>query len=133
MKTLLVGFLLCGSLAAQQKPRVFVDTADPANSSAVTVSSYFGPAHSEQVRNLNKACPAIAITEDVSAADFVLRWESKTWQQTSWSGHQQEFTLYSPAKDVLATGATHHIGNAAKDICKLITAQLPASRPRASR
>lgn len=123
MKTLLVGFLLCGMAWARGKPRIFVATADPSSSSAVTVSSYFGPSHGEQVRTLGQACSGIVITEDASKADFVLRWESKTWQQTSWKGHQQEFTLYSREKDVLATGATHNIKNAAKDICKLIEKQ----------
>jgi hypothetical protein len=104
-----------------QKSRVFVETADPASSSAVTVSTYYASSHSEQIRLLSQACPVIAITEDTAAADFIVRWESKTWQQTSWTGHQQEFTLLNPAKEVLGTGAAHHVKNAAKDICKLIT------------
>jgi hypothetical protein len=49
-----------------------------------------------------------------------LSWDSKTWQQTSWGGHENEFTLYNAEKDVLGTGAAHHMKNAAKDICKLI-------------
>jgi hypothetical protein len=132
MKRLLLMFLLCG-YAMAQKPRVFVETADPASSSATTVSTYYASSHSEQIRLLSQACPVIAITEDVAGADFIVRWESKTWQQTSWTGHQQEFTLLNPAKEVLGTGAAHHVKNAAKDICKLITeARRPApqSSPR---
>ena len=122
MKSLLVGFLLCGIAAGQSKPRVFVETADPASSSATTVSTYFGPSHSEQIRTLAKACPAVVITDDRASADFIVRWESKTWQQTSWSGHQQEFTLYNMNRDVLGTGSAHQLKNAAKDICKLWSA-----------
>ncbi|MGA6982781.1 MAG: hypothetical protein WCC95_03375 [Candidatus Sulfotelmatobacter sp.] len=120
MKQLLLMFLLCGCAMAQ-KQRVFVETADPASSSAATVSTYYASSHGEQIRLLSQACPAIAITEDATGADFIVRWESKTWQQTSWAGHQQEFTLLNPSKEVLGTGAAHQVKNAAKDVCKLIT------------
>jgi hypothetical protein len=132
MKQLLLMFILCGCAMAQ-KPRVFVETADPASSSATTVSSYYASSHGEQIRLLSQTCPAMAITEDATGADFIVRWESKTWQQTSWAGHQQEFTLLNPAKEVLGTGAAHHAKNAAKDICKLITEARrpsPQSSPR---
>ncbi len=132
MKTLMVGLLLCGIAVAQGKPRVFVETADPASSSATTVSTYFGPSHSEQVRVLSRSCPAIVITEDQAGVKFIVRWESKTWQQTSWSGHQQEFTLYSPNRDVLGSGATHNIANAGKDICKLIASKAGEPSPASS-
>ena len=132
MKTLLVGLLLCGIAVAQGKPRVFVETADPASSSAITVSTYFGPSHSEQVRVLSRSCPAIVITEDRAGVKFIVRWESKTWQQTSWSGHQQEFTLYNSNRDVLGSGATHNITNAGKDICKLIASKAGEPSPTSS-
>lgn len=73
----------------------------------------------------------IAITEDAAAADFIVRRESKTWQQTSWTGHQQEFTLLNRTKEVLGTGAAHHVKNAAKDICNLIT-KAKQSSPQSS-
>jgi hypothetical protein len=95
----------------------------------VTVNGYLAPSHGEQTRLLSQACPAISITEDVAKADFVLRWESKTWGQTSWHGHQQEYTLFNPDKDVLATGASHQIRTAAKDICKLIESKATAEHP----
>ena len=125
-------FAFCGYVMAQ-KPKVFIQTADPASSSATTVSTYYASSHSEQIRLLNQACPAIAITEDATAANFVVRWESKTWQQTSWTGHQQEFTLFNPAKEVLGTGAAHHAKNAAKDICNLISKTRRPSPPSSLR
>lgn len=132
-KCLLVVFLLCGTALAQSKPRVFIETADPASSSATTVSTYYASSHSEQIRLLSQTCPAVAITEDAKGANFILRWESKTWQQTSWAGHQQEFTLLNSTKDVLETGAAHQAKSAAKDICKLIIrATASASPPAAS-
>lgn len=134
MRAALVGLLLCGMAMGQSKMRLFVDTADPAQPSTVNVTTYLAPSHGEQIRMLHQFCPDIQVTEDLSKADLVLRWESKTWQQTSWKGHQQEYTLYSPVKDVLGSGASHHIKNAAKDICKLIAATaLPASPQHASR
>ena len=132
MKHLLLMFALC-ACAMAQKPKVFINTADPASSSAATISTYYASSHSEQIRLLSQACLGIAITEDAAAADFIVRWESKTWQQTSWTGHQQEFTLTNPAKEVLGTGAAHHAKNAAKDICKLITQARRPSAPSSAR
>jgi len=132
MKSLLIGFLLCGVAIAQSKStRIFLDTADPSQPSTVTIG-YLAPSHGEQIRMLNQYCPNIQITDDPQKAELILRWESKTWQQTSWSGHQQEFTLYSLDKDVLGSGAAHHIKNAAKDICKLIQSKATAPPSQAA-
>ena len=130
VRSILLLTLLCGAALGQTKQsRIYIDTADPAQSSTVTIGSYLPPSHGEQVRTLQFACPALVITEDPAKADFILRWESKTWQQTSWKGYQQEYTLYNPAKEVLGSGASHHIKNAAKDICKLIAAKTSSSSP----
>src|SRR5947209_7442807 len=67
MKTSLVGFLLCGIALAQTKTvRVFLDTADPGGASNVSINDHLAPSHGEQIRNLNKFCPALQITDDAS-------------------------------------------------------------------
>ena len=119
MKSLLVGFLLCGVAMAQEKPRVYLQTVEP---STIAVNAYAAPSHNEQIRVLSQACPSLVITDTETDASLTLRWESKTWQQTSWHGFQQEYSLLR-GTDVIGSGASHHIKNAAKDICKLIEAK----------
>lgn len=129
MKSLLIGLLLCGTALAQAKPRVYLtDHESWQQSSTLVAGTYTGATKTEQVKTLTQNCPAIAITGDPAKADFFLSWDSKTWQQTSWGGHENEFTLYNAQKDVLGTGSSHHMKNAARDICKLLTAQ-PSSQP----
>jgi hypothetical protein len=75
----------------------------------------------EQIKSLNQACPALTITADKQSADFIIVWDTKTWAETSWSGHQNEYVVYNKKGDVIYTGAAHKISNAAKDICKSVT------------
>ena len=84
------------------------------------MTSRSGATKTEQIKTLANACPTVTITGDPAKADFFLSWDSKTFQQTSWHGHENEFTLYSADKDVLGTGAAHYMKNAAKDIRDLI-------------
>jgi hypothetical protein len=115
---LLVGVALAGE---KQTTRVYLtDHESWQQSSTLVATTYTGATKTEQVKTLSKACPAITITGDPAKADLFLSWDSKTWQQTSWGGHENEFTLYNAEKDLLGTGAAHHMKNAAKDICKLI-------------
>jgi hypothetical protein len=119
---LLVALLLTPCLFAEGKPvHVFLtDHESWQQSSTVVQGSYSGATHTEQVKTLLKYCPSITITGDPGNADFTVAWDSKTWQQTSWGGHENEFTVYNQAKDVVGAGAAHHMKNAASDICKLL-------------
>jgi predicted secreted Zn-dependent protease len=124
MKHFLVVLLLTGlALGQQTKPiRVFVsDHESWQQASTIVAGTYSGATHAEQVKTLAKGCPAITITDDQARANFFVAWDSKTWQQTSWGGHENEFTVYNSAKDMIGSGAAHHMKNAAKDICKLLT------------
>lgn len=128
MKTLLLILAFCTVAVAEEKKPVRVYLTDHESwqqTSSLVQTSYSGATKTEQVKTLTKACPAITITGDPAKADFFLSWDSKTWQQTSWGGHENEFTLYNAEKDVLGTGSAHHMKNAAKDICKLITSPSP--------
>lgn len=123
MKKLTIAVLLiaASSVQAADKPRVYVtDHASWQQNSTLVQGTYSGATRSEQVKSLAKACPEITITDDPARANFTVAWDSKTWQQTSWGGHENEFTVYNSAKDMVGSGDAHHIKNAAKDICKLL-------------
>ncbi len=111
-------------------PRVFVVDKDSwqesggftAANSTASGSYHSGVRHisTEQIKSLNQACPSVTITADQKSSDFIVVWDTKTWAETSWSGHQNEYVVYSQKGDVIYTGAAHKISNAAKDICKAI-------------
>ena len=76
--------------------------------------------NTEQVKSLNKACPEVGITNNPARADLFVVWDVKTFAQTSWTGHQNEFTIYDKAGDLVGSGDAHTISGAAKSICKLL-------------
>lgn len=120
---ILVAILLVGSALGQsaKKVRVFVGSHESwQQASTIVASSYSGATHTEQIKTLAKECSAVTITDDSARADFFVSWDSKTWQQTSWGGHENEFSVYSAAKDLVGSGNAHHMKNAARDICKLL-------------
>lgn len=135
MKTLFTVLVLAGTILAQEKKPIRVYLTDHESwqqGSTLVNGSYSGATKTEQVKTLNKACPAITLTGDPAKADLFLSWDSKTWQQTSWGGHENEYTLYNADKDVLGTGDAHHMKNAARDICKLIAKAAPPESASAS-
>jgi hypothetical protein len=103
MKVLLV--LLLASLA---QPKVYI------------ADKHRHPGSPQQVAALSKSCPAITIVGTANNVDFAVVWDSKTWEQTSWGGHQQEWFIYNSAGEVVASGVAHKMSNASKDICKAI-------------
>jgi hypothetical protein len=76
--------------------------------------------NTEQITNLAKVCTDITVTNDSSKADFFIVWDTKTWAQTSWTGHQNEFAIYNRTGDLVGAGESHAISGAAKDICKIL-------------
>jgi hypothetical protein len=116
-------------------PRLFVVDRDSfqasggfvgiaSNGSATTTGHYhegIQRMNTEQVKSLNHACPDAVITSNPENADFVVLWDTKTWQQTSWSGHQNEFNVYNRTGELAGSGATHQISNAASEICSIVT------------
>jgi hypothetical protein len=133
----LAALTLATAIVAQQKPtiRVFVIDLDSWTESGTSVvtkdvatSSYHAGVqqmHTEQVKTLNKSCPIVTITVDKAKADLVVVWDTKTWQQTSWSGHQNEYTVYNSKGDLVGSGAAHRMTNAAKEICGILTDPTP--------
>lgn len=139
-ETLLLVVLACAlsALAQQSTVRVYVADRDEWESSSVAYThaevnrdsgslnsgarsqSGIRRVNTEQVKNLNKACPSVTITGDPSKADYFIVWDVKTWQQTSWAGHQNEYTVYQKDGDLLGSGDAHTISGAAKGICKAL-------------
>ena len=129
---ILIGLALCGSAAiqAQTSKRVYVVDHDSWEaSSAAILNSGNGVAtaqagirrvNTEQVNNLAKACPSIVVTSDSAKADLFVVWDTKTWQQTSWTGHQNEFAVYNRGGDLVGSGDSHTISGAAKAACKIL-------------
>jgi hypothetical protein len=126
------------SKSQKTPPRVFVIDRDSwtesgtsvATKDVATTSYHAGiqQIHTEQVKTLNKSCPAVTITVDKANADLVVVWDTKTWQQTSWSGHQNEYTVYNSKGDLVGSGAAHKMTNAAKEICGILTGPTPAPK-----
>lgn len=132
-KGLVVALLLCSSCFAADltQTRVFISDRDGWEASGGFVANQDSAAGSmkagirrqntEQVKTFNHECPTVTITSSPDKADFVVIWDTKTWGQTSWSGHQNEFTVYSKTGDLVKSGAAHKQTNAARDICKAVT------------
>lgn len=124
MKYLAILLLLVTLSFAREKPRVFLSNQQSwiEASNLVAPAATYAPDRTEQIGNLAHYCPGAVITEDRAKADLFLVWESKSYQQTRWGGHEHEWALYNADKEVIATGAEYHMKNAAKDICKAVTA-----------
>lgn len=120
--------VLPASCLAQNRPRVSIvdrdewqQTGTLVGSNGTVVAHEEGRVvhdHTELTKSLNKACPALTITLDEKSADYVIVWDHKTWQQTSWAGHQNEVAIYNRNKDLMASFAAHKMDAAARDICK---------------
>lgn len=123
----LFAFLLLLSIFAvgAEKPRVFVADRDSfeASGSAVAVKAGVRRFNSEQIGALSKSCPAIAVTNVREKANFLVMWDTTSWEQTSWSGYQNQFSIYAKNGDLIQTGKAHRVSAAAKDICKILLNQ----------
>lgn len=76
--------------------------------------------NTELVKTFNQSCPAVTVTADKRAADYVVIWDHTDWQHTKWGGSQNQFTVYRGNGDLIGSGAAHKMPNAAKDICGII-------------
>lgn len=76
--------------------------------------------NTEQIKNLNQKCPDARITGSPRKANYIVVWDTKTWQQTSWTGNQNEFVIYDRRGDVVGSGDAHRMTSAAKEICQTV-------------
>src|SRR5271169_1955323 len=116
--------------SAQEKPRVYLVDRDEWKLSggfAATETSAAGTIHAgvrrdytEILKTFAQACPQVTFTDDRAKADYAVVLDHKTWNETSWTGHQNEFVIFNRAEDLIYSGATHNLKNAAKDSCKAV-------------
>lgn len=104
----------------------FVATAnrDGSGSAVGSVEAGTHRMGAEQVKTLTRQRPSILVTNALSKASFVVVWDIKASEQTKWGEHENEFVVYDRAGDLVGSGGTHRLSNAAKDICKVISSAL---------
>ena len=76
--------------------------------------------YTEILKTFAQACPQVTFTDDRAKADYAVVLDHKTWSETSWTGHQNEFVIFNRAEDLIYSGATDRIKTAAKDSCKAV-------------
>jgi hypothetical protein len=117
-------------LVAQDKPRLYLTDRDSwkesgwvaaANGNAAGgISGRVVREHTENVRTFNKACTGVTVTENKEKADFALVWDRTNWNETAWSGYQNNMAIYNRDGDLVWSGASHKMTTGAKDACKAV-------------
>jgi len=132
MKPLLSVLLLLplAPLAAQEKPRVYLTDRDSWKEAGCVVASNGNATgrmsgrvvreHTENVRTFNNACPSVTVTERKEKADFALIWDCTNWNETAWTGNQNNMAVYNRDGDLIWSGASHKMTTGAKDACKAV-------------
>jgi hypothetical protein len=115
---------------AQERPRVYLVDRDEWKLSggfAATETSSVGSIHAgvrrdytEILKTFAQACPQVTFTDDRTKADYAIVLDHKTWMETSWTGHENEFVIFNRAGDLSYSGATDKMKKAAKDSCKAV-------------
>lgn len=124
----LVSLLLGLPAAAQEKPRVYVVDRDEwelsggFNGDVGSIHAGMRRDYTEILKTFVQECSQVTFTSDRAKADFAVVLDHKTWKETSWTGHQNEFVIFNRPGDVIYSGATHTMKNAAKDSCKAVLA-----------
>lgn len=126
----LVSLVLVLPGAAQEKPRVYLVDRDDWKLSggfAATETSAAGSVqagvrrdYTEILKTFAQACPQVTFTSNRAKADYAVVLDHKTWKETSWTGHQNEFVIFNRADDLIYSGATNRMKTAARDSCKAV-------------
>ena len=113
-----------------EQPRVYLVDRDEWKLSggfAATGTSAAGSIHAgvrrdytEILKTFSRACPQVTFTGDRTKADYAVVLDHKTWMETPWTGHENEYVIFNRAGDLIYSGATDKMKNAAKDSCKAI-------------
>ena len=114
----------------QDRPRVYITDRDSwkefgwivaSNRHASgAISGRIVREHTESVKTFNRTCPDVTVTENKEKADFALVWDRTNWNETAWTGHQNNLALYKRNGDLVWSGASHRMTTAAKDACKAV-------------
>ena len=142
MKSLAALLMLATALsaAAQDKPRVFV--RDKGSEDVTSGGSGGGGGHwgawgsrstidsrdesMEVTKNLQKNCLGVAVTINDSDTDCIVMLNRASKHNRGLLRTNSQLQVANRAGDVLGTGATRTVGNAAKDACNRILADWQA-------
>ena len=137
-------WVLCAS--AQDKPRVFVQgkgSEDVNTDGAGGGGHHWGAwgsrstidSHDESMeitKDLQKNCPGVTVTLNQSNADYTVLLNRESKKNRGLLRSNSQIEVANRAGDILATNATHTVGNAAKDACQVIVADWQAHGPVAA-
>ena len=97
--------------AAQEKPRVFLVDRDEwklsggfastGTSAAGSIQAGERPDYTEVLKMFAQAGPQVSFTSNRAKADYAVVLDHKTWRETSWTGHQNEFVIFNRAEDLI--------------------------------
>jgi hypothetical protein len=131
LRALAAVLVLASSVASQEKPRVYITDRDSWKVSGWLVASNgmvvaredarVVREHTENVKTFHAACPGVTVTENKEKADYALVWDRTNWNETAWTGHQNNLALYDRNGDLVWSGASHRMQTAARDACRAIT------------
>ena len=125
---------------AQDKPRVFVQgkgSEDVNSDGAGGGGRHFGvwgsrstiDSHDESMevtKDLQKNCSGVTVTLNQSNADYTVLMNRESKKNRGLLRSNSQIEVANRAGDILATNATHTVGNAAKDACQTIVADWQA-------
>jgi hypothetical protein len=116
--------------SAQEKPRVYLVDRDEwkvtggfaANGTSAAGSIHAGVRrdYTEVLKTFAHTCSQVTFTSDLANADYAVVLDHKSWGETSWSGHMNEYVIFNRAGDLVYSGAKDGMKNAAKDSCKAV-------------
>jgi len=126
----LIWLFLVLRASARERPRVYIVDRDEwklsggfaatATSAAGSIQGGVRRDYTEILKTFAQTCPQVTFTNDRATADYAVVLDHKTWNETPWTGHQNEFVIFNRAEDLIYSGATHNMKNAAKDSCKAV-------------
>jgi hypothetical protein len=124
LASLLVVFLA----SAQGKPRVYVVDRDEweltggFNGDVGNIHAGVRRDYTETLKTFAQACVQVTFTGDRAKADYAVVLDRKIKNRTNpaWGVYQNDFVIFNRAGDVIYSGSTLSLKNAAKDSCKAL-------------
>jgi hypothetical protein len=122
----LASLVLLLPAAAQEKPRVYVVDRDEwelsggFNGDVGSIHAGVRRDNTEILKTFAQACRQVIFTSDRAKADYavVLDRKIKNGTNPAWGVYQNDFVIFNRAGDVIFSGGTLSLKNAAKDSCK---------------
>jgi hypothetical protein len=128
--TLLFVIAIAVSANAQDKPRVFLQSKGSENvsSNGADGGDHHGAAWGSTIEsmkageNFHKDCSHVIVTINPANADYIVMMNRESKQNRAPLRSNSQIQVANRAGDIIGTKATGAVGNASKDVCKLIVA-----------